>query len=119
MRLRFSLRTLDILVTLVCAYFGAWEATKRYGLKTTDETRLISRTNPAEYSTIVLPVTESSPMPFLIRRDRGGLFPTGSATPPVRYYVWLFGPRFKLYDESPFEELSESPNPWRQHLMPI
>lgn len=26
-RPRFSLRTLAILVTLACAYFGAWEAT--------------------------------------------------------------------------------------------
>ena len=28
---RFSLRTLAIVVTLVCAYFGAWEATRKYG----------------------------------------------------------------------------------------
>lgn len=28
---RFSLRTLAILVTLVCSYFGAWEATKKWG----------------------------------------------------------------------------------------
>ena len=31
-RPRFSLRTLAILVTLACAYFGAWEATKQYGV---------------------------------------------------------------------------------------
>ena len=28
-RPRFSIRKLAILVALVCAYFGAWEATKR------------------------------------------------------------------------------------------
>ena len=30
-RPRFSIRTLVIVVTLVCAYFGLWEATKRWG----------------------------------------------------------------------------------------
>jgi hypothetical protein len=29
LRPRFSIRTLAIVVTLVCAYFGAWEATKK------------------------------------------------------------------------------------------
>ena len=29
-RPRFSVRTLAIFVTLVCCYFAAWEATKRY-----------------------------------------------------------------------------------------
>src|SRR5687767_11643873 len=29
---RFSLRTLAIVVTLVCAYFAAWEPTKRIGV---------------------------------------------------------------------------------------
>src|SRR5262245_44551664 len=32
-RPRFSLRTLAIIVTLVCAYFGSWESTKRCGVK--------------------------------------------------------------------------------------
>lgn len=31
-RPRFSLRMLAILVTVVCAYFGAWEATKTHGV---------------------------------------------------------------------------------------
>ncbi len=31
-RPRFTVRTLAIFVTLVCAYFGAWEATMRYGI---------------------------------------------------------------------------------------
>jgi hypothetical protein len=29
LRPRFSVRTLAIFVTLVCAYFGVWEATKK------------------------------------------------------------------------------------------
>jgi hypothetical protein len=33
LRRRFSLRSLAIVVTLICAYFAAWEATKRYGLR--------------------------------------------------------------------------------------
>src|SRR5262245_4802957 len=35
-RPRFGLRTLAILVTLVCAYFGAWETTKKYGVTKMD-----------------------------------------------------------------------------------
>ncbi len=31
-RPRFTVRTLAIVVTLVCAYFGAWESTKWYGI---------------------------------------------------------------------------------------
>jgi hypothetical protein len=31
-RYRFSVRTLAIVVTLVCAYLGAWEATKKWGV---------------------------------------------------------------------------------------
>ena len=32
---RFSVRTLAIIVTLVCCYFGAWEATNRHGVPKT------------------------------------------------------------------------------------
>ena len=50
-RPRFSVRTLAIVVTLVCVYFAAWEATKRYGLK-------------------AIPNGSVSPMPFIVGSDK-------------------------------------------------
>ena len=89
----FSVRTLTLVVTLVCAYFGAWEATKRYGIE--------------QHS------YDSSPAPFLVFHD-DFFFPFSAnsvkATPPrsgsgeptfIRSYsVWLFGSRIKLPFES-------------------
>jgi hypothetical protein len=32
-RPRFSIRAVMITVTLICAYFAAWDATKKYGIE--------------------------------------------------------------------------------------
>ena len=56
MKPRFSLRTLIILVTLVALYFGLWEVTKRFGVKT----------SPAAIA------VESSPAPLIIRTTETG-----------------------------------------------
>lgn len=76
-RPRFSIRTLTVFVTLVCAYFGAWEATKRYGVPT--HRRLLSGT----------PIRASSPAAFIIRYEIGVDLLGG---PPSRaYHLWIFG----------------------------
>ncbi len=77
-RPRFSIRTLAIFVTLVCAYFGAWEATKRYGTPQVIDDHW-------QWS--------SSPVPFLVRRDELPELKT-------HYYLWQFGSTFKLPIES-------------------
>ena len=41
-RRRFTIRTLAIVVTLVCTYFGAWEATRRYGNPLLDQSSVRS-----------------------------------------------------------------------------
>ena len=98
-RPRFSIRTLAIVVTLVCAYFGAWEMTKRYGMATV---RLVTSNQI---------INIASPVPLLIRldqveplnwRDQWVLTKrVGSRS----YYIWIFGATIKL----PFEsELPES-----------
>ncbi len=91
---RFSVRTLAIVVTLVCVYLGAWEATKRYGL--TNERHEMSP----------LPVREMSPLPLIIIQTgwfegpRTTLYdPYGEWSHRRRFYLWLFGPKIKL----PFE----------------
>ena len=87
-RPRFTVRTLAIVVTLVCAYFGAWEATKRYG--TTDEHSQLSNLDPWIGD-------EESPLPFVVSRletegitVREFLDINFQDAPPKRcYYVWL------------------------------
>ena len=73
-RPRFSVRTLAIVVTLVCAYFGAWEATKKWGV-------------PANsFLKDGRSVTASSPAPFMIRYDIGDE-PFGGLSARL-YVVW-------------------------------
>jgi hypothetical protein len=80
---RFSLRTVAILVTLVCAYFGAWEATKRYGIQGGQDA--------------------TAPLPFIVVQtelvERRGSRLADSYTEhwmERRAYLWLFGPELKL-----------------------
>jgi hypothetical protein len=72
LRPRFSLRTLAILVTLVCAYFGAWEATKR---------------STTQY--------EKSPAPFIVVRTIVSfpLYPQRTG-----YYLSLGTQKIKLFE---------------------
>lgn len=83
-RPRFSLRTLAIVVSLICAYFGAWGATKSLGpnsLPLSDDAR----------------VTTDSPLPFILRQDwrnqvvieEAGL-PTLVEKTDTLYFVWYF-----------------------------
>ena len=82
-RIRFSVRTLFIFVTLVCTYFGAWMATKKYGVP--------------QFG------TGTSPMPFVVCQNTitVNFAPNGREIlmGPRFYHVWLFGPTIKL----PFE----------------
>jgi hypothetical protein len=69
LRPRFSLRTLAILVTLVCAYFGAWELTKRYGIGTqwTTAEEFYSNTWDTGFTSYF--AFHNSPAPFILTRD--------------------------------------------------
>jgi hypothetical protein len=86
---RFSLRTLAIVVTLVCTYFAAWEATKRFGVE--HVSRLPADANEVVYMAV------ASPAPFVVYRVEGdepyaGLF--------KRYYAWFPGVSIALPWES-------------------
>ena len=104
-RPRFSIRTLAIFVTVVCAYFGTWEATKRavksqlsHEYYSMDGTRKLSEHELQSGSKMSLSFWSRSPAPLVISRDvlTGG-------TAPRRYYLWLFGPEFKLPIESTWD----------------
>jgi hypothetical protein len=49
-RLRFSVRTLAIVVTLACAYLAAWKATMKYGLSTPYEIRYITNATGGRFT---------------------------------------------------------------------
>ena len=106
LRPRFSIRTLLVLVTLAGLYFGCWEVTKRWGVEhrswKSDE-RLDPFTSPFL----------SSPVPFVIRRDRYGVAIDWDSMdrgqlewlsknvsfvgPPIsEYHFWFFGYTAKL-----------------------
>jgi hypothetical protein len=97
-RPRFTVRTLAIVVSLVCAYFGAWEVTKRNGVPAVS-----SEVNSE--STLVR--SSRAPGPFLVLVDvhrRGKKTNTSQGYiiqfDQVRlYHLWLLGPTVKL----PFE----------------
>ena len=87
-RPQFSLRTLLVLVTLTCAYFAAWEVTKRYGVRTLE----------AEVTNF----GASSPMPFVVRitterqseilrAKNGSQTITGNVVSTRKLFVWVFG----------------------------
>ncbi len=72
-------------MTLVCAYFGAWEVTKRYGVP-----RKIHRPRPDGPTTFTFG-SDCSPMPLVVQYDELNR---------RCYYLWLFGPKIKLPFES-------------------
>ena len=80
-RPRFSLKTLAIVVTLACVYFGTWEATKEWGCP-----QVLAAYWDGEYA--------SSPMPFIVIRSRFTIriTPKGFTTGTDRTYcLWFFG----------------------------
>ena len=88
-RPRFSVRTLVILVTLVCCYVACWGPTKTWGVRDVEEydSRLLrlfgSRVDEAWESPIV---------PLIISSEDNG----NSNLTTRRYYFWFFGYVAKL-----------------------
>jgi hypothetical protein len=101
-RPRFTVRTLAIFVTLLCAYFGVWEATKRYGVKPM-QGRILNN-----YRVL----RGGSPGPLLISCFQegpvvlhDGCTYAGAMMVVKTQYLWLFGPAIRL----PWESRVESP----------
>ena len=75
-RPRFSVRTLVILVTLVCMYAACWGPTKTRGVEDVGQHTLVS-------SSSVTPIA-----PLILRTQ--ARYPC-SRGPDIGYYVWCFG----------------------------
>ncbi len=125
-RVRFTVRTLAIFLTLFCAYFGAWETTKMAAREQLSNVQQEPVTLPTLPSTWLSVHGVSSPLPLLMCQEltaytyvpdpkRWHLLGHPKERPPYylvvtrprRYYVWIFGPKIKL----PFESKWQSPEP--------
>ena len=91
LRPRFSVRTLAVFVTLICVYFGCWEATKRWGVTPTQQILAEYEQSGILLHASISPPMENAPMPFVIRRVEFGDFHASS-----RFYLWFFGLRIEL-----------------------
>lgn len=86
-RPRFSLRTLGILFTLVCLYFGCWAATKRAGVQSIEQL-LDDEFQPSSETTSPWPFVVSAQVNDLDYHLEGIIF-----LRPLerRHYFWLPG----------------------------
>ena len=75
-RSMFTLRTLAIIVTLVGGYFGAWEATKRYGVEDVRQHALLRASSVTPIAPLILRTHAHYP---------------GDRHPEIRYHFWFFG----------------------------
>lgn len=121
LRPRFSLSTLAILVTLVCAYFGAWEATKKYGVQ---QRWTRTQVSGVEISTVN---DSDSPFPFYIKQRESVRYIVDAnyltrqfSSYRNRSYLWLFGIKIRLRDSGPSEEVirreSKLPMPYAKDV---
>ena len=91
-RLRFSIRTMLILVATVGVYFGSWQVFEERSLQ---EVREYANRDDTQAQ------NESSTIPFIVGTDESciPLVSEFAATVPEyhrRYYVWAFGCVVKL-----------------------
>lgn len=109
LRVRFTTRHLIVLLTLVCAYFAAWEATQRYAAQKMKFPRRVEGLKPPFIS------DASSPFPLLVRQNEVESDPRrgGVHCYPRRYYAWLFGVLIKLPVESEWH--AKEPSPYRSY----
>lgn len=124
-RLRFTVRTVAILVTLICVYFGAWEATKRHAntlqpptgranFFTLDGERIVyegpywdgSRNVDIQWwkfassydsDQLIAVWAVDSPGPLVIAQHEQNIVRRPKSWDRRRqYYIWMFGPTWKL-----------------------
>lgn len=90
---RFSVRTLAIFLTLVCVYFGAWEATKKYGIPQTEPPFVSSGLKPYGFAGKVTIMHANSPIPFIVKQCEYDFY----FVPHRSYYFWFFGAKTMLF----------------------
>ena len=104
LRFRFSVRTLAIFLTLLCAYLSAWETTKRHAMPdrlSSEEPFNNLYYDPFSPRFVYEP---TAIMPFVVRYHEVNCC-VGEWDV---YYIWLFGPKIKL-----FESVAPNVQQWR------
>jgi hypothetical protein len=108
-RPRFSIRTLVVLVTLICVNFGLWGATKNQGID--DVRRLIHRPwTESEYESLRtigeaggVSWDEAATLPLVVGVSRSNGAWTSAPAYRRCYYFWFFGYAAKLRYERDLE----------------
>ena len=83
LNVRYSLRILMAIITVMCIYLASWEATKRFGVKPN--------------------TVQQSPMPFIATLDGNPHYKIGVNGSPLEmhcdrsYYFWFFGKQHELF----------------------
>ena len=111
-RPRFSVRTLAIVVTLVCCYAACWGPTKRRGV---EDVLSLNRNRwlDSEYGLSAWPMINadvSARLPLIVREVDMPIEPGGRTIRQLaihRYYFWFFGYVAKL----PYERFETDAKP--------
>jgi hypothetical protein len=93
-RPRFSVRTLAIFISLVCAYLGAWEATKKWGVRDVEQLAIKDMIVSKGSGWSGKPYSITCPAPFIV-----GLTQQWTYEAPYwhrgiqvrRHFIWAFG----------------------------
>ena len=97
---RFSLRTLLLLISLLCLYLGLWEVTKRHGVRQIDALESFSsRESPSVLaSRAIAPfvVVDQTDATDEYMQERGIPMWGGSVMTQTSYSLWIFGYRVRL-----------------------
>lgn len=102
-RPRFSIRTLAILITLVCCYAACWGPTKKWGVE------------DVEQHASNLLTTSTAAAPLLVRVDGFFVAPTGYGK-VRRYYFWCFGNVAKLWERQHSDFGLDIPESMREEI---
>src|SRR5687767_14321213 len=94
-RPRFSVRTLVIFVTLICAYLGTWEATRRHGPRDV-LLAIYPEYSPQWVDDSYIPAATANgsisvPMPFVVVMQRRIQIPSKPDTQVRDHYFWFNG----------------------------
>ncbi len=94
-RPRFSVRTLVIVVTLVCCYAACWGPTKKWGVVDVTKYRAAPWADRLGLSPVFVPATATAPLILVV--DKTTMAYLGAPRETTRhYYFWFFGYVAKL-----------------------
>ena len=95
-RPRFTLRTLAIAVTLVCAYLASWKMTADNNINNQQVLYNGTPTTGVPAPFIVWKDWYSEPDQAFVHYRPGAKIPRATTKVTRQYYVWIFGPKVEL-----------------------